>query len=121
MEAAKLTVSLRTPFSNPDCKPCRAEQIGDLLRTDNTGVELDRRKDAPLWKLWPIADVCRSHADADHIFTRTRLALHSQHFAVDMECSPRLRSEEHTSELQSLMLISYAVFCLKKKKSTQIT
>src|SRR3546814_2598449 len=35
-------------------------------------------------------------------------------------CSPRYpcwpRSEEHTSELQSLMRISYAVFCLKKKK-----
>src|SRR3546814_7546720 len=29
---------------------------------------------------------------------------------------PRIRSEEHTSELQSLMRISYAVFCLKKKK-----
>src|SRR3546814_6481598 len=36
----------------------------------------------------------------------------------------RVRSEEHTSELQSLMRISYAVFCLKKKtqkKSTQNT
>src|SRR3546814_4012144 len=31
------------------------------------------------------------------------------------------RSEEHTSELQSLMRISYAVFCLKKKKTTYIT
>src|SRR3546814_1918668 len=30
-----------------------------------------------------------------------------------------VRSEEHTSELQSLMRISYAVFCLKKKKNTQ--
>src|SRR3546814_2508308 len=30
------------------------------------------------------------------------------------------RSEEHTSELQSLMRISYAVFCLKKKKKKQI-
>src|SRR3546814_5556823 len=30
------------------------------------------------------------------------------------------RSEEHTSELQSLMRISYAVFCLKKKKRTNI-
>src|SRR3546814_4760911 len=30
-----------------------------------------------------------------------------------------LRSEEHTSELQSLMRISYAVFCLKKKKTIQ--
>src|SRR3546814_8470242 len=31
------------------------------------------------------------------------------------------RSEEHTSELQSLLRISYAVFCLKKKKTTQPT
>src|SRR3546814_10628194 len=31
--------------------------------------------------------------------------------------SLRTRSEEHTSELQSLMRISYAVFCLKKKKN----
>src|SRR3546814_6365496 len=30
---------------------------------------------------------------------------------------PQTRSEEHTSELQSLMRISYAVFCLKKKKT----
>src|SRR3546814_9805997 len=33
------------------------------------------------------------------------------------ETIPRLRSEEHTSELQSLMRISYAVFCLKNKKT----
>src|SRR3546814_12904492 len=32
------------------------------------------------------------------------------------KCSPCFRSEEHTSELQSLMRNSYAVFCLKKKK-----
>src|SRR3546814_4413150 len=32
-----------------------------------------------------------------------------------------VRSEEHTSELQSLMRISYAVFCLKKKKKKQST
>src|SRR3546814_9560468 len=32
-----------------------------------------------------------------------------------------LRSEEHTSELQSLMRISYAVFCLKQKKKTITT
>src|SRR3546814_5463334 len=34
---------------------------------------------------------------------------------------PGGRSEEHTSELQSLMRISYAVFCLKKKKQTNIS
>src|SRR3546814_1643256 len=33
------------------------------------------------------------------------------------DCALQNRSEEHTSELQSLMRISYAVFCLKKKKT----
>src|SRR3546814_1392756 len=36
-----------------------------------------------------------------------------------MQRGRKSRSEEHTSELQSLMRISYAVFCLKKKKKTQ--
>src|SRR3546814_6188502 len=40
---------------------------------------------------------------------------------VEQQVAPQVddRSEEHTSELQSLMRISYAVFCLKKKKSLQ--
>src|SRR3546814_9767915 len=33
-----------------------------------------------------------------------------------IQCNPIFRSEEHTSELQSLMRTSYAVFCLKKQK-----
>src|SRR3546814_4863303 len=37
-----------------------------------------------------------------------------RHVVVEVEV---VRSEEHTSELQSLMRISYAVFCLKKKKN----
>src|SRR3546814_10905443 len=37
---------------------------------------------------------------------------------VAVERADPVRSEEHTSELQSLMRISYAVFCLKKKKTT---
>src|SRR3546814_10795929 len=50
----------------------------------------------------------------DLAFARLRLA----HVAIDASGQqPGLfRSEEHTSELQSLMRISYAVFCLKKKK-----
>src|SRR3546814_4769935 len=41
----------------------------------------------------------------------------------DVEIDERVgrRSEEHTSELQSLMRISYAVFCLKKKNKKNIT
>src|SRR3546814_4768558 len=38
--------------------------------------------------------------------------------AADAARRRRARSEEHTSELQSLMRLSYAVFCLKKKKRT---
>src|SRR3546814_9696575 len=45
-----------------------------------------------------------------HVFARISRQL-------KVEIAPLLvRSEEHTSELQSLMRISYAVFCLKKKK-----
>src|SRR3546814_4715706 len=39
--------------------------------------------------------------------------------AISAGTSASVRSEEHTSELQSLMRISYAVFCLKTKKKTQ--
>src|SRR3546814_4747512 len=47
-----------------------------------------------------------------------RLAL--IHLAEDgRETRYSFRSEEHTSELQSLMRLSYAVFCLKKKKNQQ--
>src|SRR3546814_2369649 len=45
-----------------------------------------------------------------------------QHRRRDLRIAPdrsENRSEEHTSELQSLMRISYAVFCLKKKKKKQ--
>src|SRR3546814_3349656 len=38
-----------------------------------------------------------------------------------LHATPLNRSEEHTSELQSLMRISYAVFCLKKKHTTTTT
>src|SRR3546814_7099503 len=42
---------------------------------------------------------------------------HGNRYAVDGAHMIDGRSEEHTSELQSLMRISYAVFCLKKKKT----
>src|SRR3546814_1366151 len=44
-------------------------------------------------------------------------ALVTQAAVEALDIAVLLRSEEHTSELQSLMRISYAVFCLKKKKS----
>src|SRR3546814_9243159 len=50
---------------------------------------------------------------------RRQLRDHESAILSDMYVvGPRPRSEEHTSELQSLMRISYAVFCLKKKNCT---
>src|SRR3546814_3890645 len=45
------------------------------------------------------------------------IAAQSLYAEMARHSAPVLRSEEHTSELQSLMRISYAVFCLKKKKT----
>src|SRR3546814_1044785 len=47
-------------------------------------------------------------------------AVHEDHDA-QLVAGVAQRSEEHTSELQSLMRISYAVFCLKKKNNSDIT
>src|SRR3546814_10002296 len=49
--------------------------------------------------------------------TRERGTIYAPDPRVDADPSWPTRSEEHTSELQSLMRISYAVFCLKKKKT----
>src|SRR3546814_9611776 len=43
-----------------------------------------------------------------------------RHCTPILSCPGSLRSEEHTSELQSLMRISYAVFCLKTKKKAHL-
>src|SRR3546814_1768367 len=60
-------------------------------------------------KVWPeIGDYHRLDAGQHH--RRSQPSDRPDH---------RSRSEEHTSELQSLMRISYAVFCLKKKKYIQ--
>src|SRR3546814_3104196 len=51
--------------------------------------------------------------------SRTRVLQEEVH-ALSHGSGRRKRSEEHTSELQSLMRISYAVFCLKKKKKQSL-
>src|SRR3546814_10110791 len=49
---------------------------------------------------------------------RLLVGIFERHLALGVGLEER-RSEEHTSELQSLMRSSYAVFCLKKKKTTK--
>src|SRR3546814_991131 len=78
--------------------PCRdravrhARKPGDLVRGDDA---VDPRRVA-------------QHLDG-------ALSRFRRRYAGQGPAQRRLRSEEHTSELQSLMRISYAVFCLKKK------
>src|SRR3546814_3915277 len=69
--------------------------------------------------LFPYTTLFRSHAEQH---TPLGFGLGTGFAAADGALVARLglspaRSEEHTSELQSLMRISYAVFCLKKKKN----
>src|SRR3546814_9710269 len=52
-------------------------------------------------------------------FPLDRLKIRMKELLGEYGCERVFRSEEHTSELQSLMRISYAVFCLKKKNKTQ--
>src|SRR3546814_7851474 len=67
-----------------------------------------------LARLSQVADAAFQGAVAGHALDHYD-DLHIEHILPD---TPNKRSEEHTSELQSLMRISYAVFCLKKKKIT---
>src|SRR3546814_5159604 len=65
--------------------------------------------------------VCTSHEVAPQIREYPRMVTTACNAATMPLIGPYLdeRLEEHTSELQSLMRISYAVFCLKKKKHKQ--
>src|SRR3546814_2988407 len=74
--------------------------------------------------LIPTSEVPLTNTVRDEIVDAARLPLrmaaHSLCFRAEAGAYGRdtrgMRSEEHTSELQSLMRISYAVFCLKKKQ-----
>src|SRR3546814_2529885 len=62
-----------------------------------------------------------SYEQAKADFAAARYGLAVKRFRRAMADDPAsVRSEEHTSELQSLMRISYAVFCLKKKNKSPI-
>src|SRR3546814_10496102 len=83
--------------------------------------EIEAARLAPAGKL----DVCALIRANGHVLGRQvrNGKQHGQQFLADC-AALRLqfghaRSEEQTSELQSLMRISYAVFCLKKKKKTE--
>src|SRR3546814_10060143 len=74
----------------------------------------------PLWRACARRRLCevgtRSAGDGIHAAHHAR-AVDGHLVEPGESCGLQGRSEEHTSELQSLMRISSAVFCLKKKKS----
>src|SRR3546814_1323884 len=80
-----------------------------------------------LFPYTPLFRSCYGSSDRRPVWARGaylfRRKLRVRHAADDslVRQSAELRSEEHTSELQSLMRISYAVFCLKQKKNTHHT
>src|SRR3546814_9178130 len=80
---------------------------------------LDRKRRRKHFKavFWPCFHRCRPQPDLrPSQFASLFLGSKDQrHAALRGAAEHILRSEEHTSELQSLMRISYAVFCLKKK------
>src|SRR3546814_6078583 len=70
--------------------------------------------DGKIGLMWPILFHLFNSIGFAHILP-VSLALFSR--LAPARLNATIRSEEHTSELQSLMRISYAVFCLKKKKT----
>src|SRR3546814_4331968 len=77
-------------------------------------AQIDDRSGYFRGRPWPIRRQLNTH---QHGLIRSRIA---GSVPVNMRLEGRcLRSEEHTSELQSLMRISYAVFCLKTKTTKQ--
>src|SRR3546814_8876642 len=91
----------------------------DTLFPYTTLFRSDRRRAASLFRrrLYPCAGR-RDHARRPCVLHQSR----GEGAAEDRPCPAAAlhgRSEEHTSELQSLMRISYAVFCLQKKKITK--
>src|SRR3546814_7584794 len=96
-------------------KKCRNCQSGPSMRAWQEGSSWDSRVARTRTRL----SGCISSRSTERISSvRLSRAPVAAGFmaAADQGAAGELRSEEHTSELQSLMRISYAVFCLKKKK-----
>src|SRR3546814_1745928 len=88
-----------------------AEQEAQDIEARRGPREAEREGDKPPRPDDPREPDSRSHAIEDQIARNLEDAI-----AEKEQRRPKsIRSEEHTSELQSLMRISYAVFCLKKK------
>src|SRR3546814_7358330 len=87
------------------------------FQKENILMERIARLDMTSREMTGVMQSFNDFADLIRRYPSSRYAPDSRQRMVHL----RNRSEEHTSELQSLMRISYAVFCLKKKKDTITT
>src|SRR3546814_7919753 len=90
------------------------------LRQIEHGEAFEERHAARILAAFPCASLLRFGGEAvgiDHGHAMLALADTAPGIADLTKGQPALRSDEHTSELQSLMRISYAVFCFQKKKT----
>src|SRR3546814_8775500 len=88
-------------------------------RSTRTDTLFPTRRSSDLHRHWPVlADKLSLQREIDGAAIDGIWIVAQQRIIWTVEPGAVSRSEEHTSELQSLMRISYAVFCLKKKKTT---
>src|SRR3546814_6820031 len=83
------------------------------------GIETRRAEIGPGRDRCEVIVDMRRHVSSVGLSFMVVIAVRAAAGTVSGRRNPSCRSEEHTSELQSLMRISYAVFCLKKKKNNE--
>src|SRR3546814_6492711 len=96
----------------------RRQPAADLLQAVRLELGGSKRSHASYGRHGSGSDCCNSSKPAQGSLRSSAARCFA---ATRSNASGRRRSEEHTSELQSLMRISYAVFCLKKKTTTKRT
>src|SRR3546814_9450022 len=114
--AARREVLIMTPYFLPPAELIAALQ-GAALRGVRTVVLLPKRNNLPYVGWAAEHQLAQLLERGVRIRFQTGPFCHSKLFVVDGAYAMIGRSEEHTSELQSLMRISYAVLCLKQKKN----
>src|SRR3546814_2190680 len=106
--------STRTDTLVPSTTRFRAAQPGESRAVRRSGQRRNRITKAQLAQKLPAFLPVGHHSPGGAAEKRQR---DGAIFAIDHGGFVQTRSEEHTSELQSLMRISYAVICLKKKQN----
>src|SRR3546814_9507191 len=121
-------------FQSPPCAPTRAGRQAVTLKTDRPpagwsspvarqahNLKVAGSNPAPATNCPETADAESKTSASTFLIPTTCTISASRPPSSTTKPASAVRSEEHTSELQSLMRISYAVFCLKKKTIINIT